>query len=93
MCEGTPVTEHIGEFNHIINQLKAIEYRLDDELLVHCLLLSMTKSWSTIVEIISAHEKLAINYIRDRIINEGVRGRERGVTSGDALNVQREREN
>ncbi|KAI4374097.1 hypothetical protein MLD38_012135 [Melastoma candidum] len=92
MAEGAPVTEHVAEFNHIVNQLKAITYPLDDELLAHCLLISMPDSWSTTVEVISGQEKMTLDFVRDRIINEGIRRNEQGDTTGSALSVERGRE-
>jgi gag-polypeptide of LTR copia-type len=89
MAEGVSTTEHVAEFNYIFNQLKAIAYPLDDELLTHCLLISMPDSWLTTVEVISGQKKVTLDFVRDRIINEGIRRNERGKTSGAALNVER----
>lgn len=57
MTECVSKTEHVDEFSHIVYQLKTIVYPLDDELLTHCLLISMSNSWSTIVVVISGQEK------------------------------------
>lgn len=83
MAEGTSVTEHLSEFNHIVHQ--SMGYPLEDELLAHCLLLSMPDSWSTVIEVICGNEKMTLDHVRDRIMNEEIRRKERGETRGAAL--------
>lgn len=86
------MTKHIAKFNHIVNQLKAIAYPFDDELLAHCLLTSMPASWSTTVEVITGQEKMTLDFVYDRIINKSIRRIERDETSGVALTVERGQE-
>ena len=91
MAEGTSMTEHLGEFNLIVNELKATGGSLDDEMLAHCLLLSMPESWSTIIEVICANSKVTLDLVRERIVNEEIRRRERGEVTGAVLSVERGR--
>ncbi|KAJ4736375.1 Transposon Ty1-NL2 Gag-Pol polyprotein [Rhynchospora pubera] len=91
MAEGTLVTEHLGEFNLIVSELKATGGLLDDELLAHCLLLSMPDSWSTVIDVICGNSKVTLDLVRDRLVNEEIRRRERGDATGAALSVERGR--
>ena len=45
MAEGTPVTQHLNEFNTITNQLFSIEIDFDDEIHALILLASLLNNW------------------------------------------------
>ena len=44
-AEGTPIVQHLNEFNTITNQLSMVEIELDDEVHVLILLASLPNSW------------------------------------------------
>ena len=44
MAEGTPVTQHLNEFNTITNQLSSVEIDFDDEIRALILLASLPNS-------------------------------------------------
>ena len=44
-AEGTPVVQHLNEFNTITNQLSMVEIEFDDEVRVLILLASLPNSW------------------------------------------------
>ena len=44
-AKGTPVVQHLNEFNTITNQLSLVEIEFDDEVCVLILLASLSNSW------------------------------------------------
>ena len=44
-AEGTPVAQHLNEFNTITNQLSLVEIEFDDEVRALILLASLPNSW------------------------------------------------
>ena len=47
-AEGTPVAQHLNEFNTITNQLSLVEIEFDDEVRALILLASLPNSWEAI---------------------------------------------
>ena len=45
MVEGTPVAQHLNEFNTITNQLSSVEIDFDDEIRALIVLASLPNSW------------------------------------------------
>jgi hypothetical protein len=93
MAEGTPVAQHLNEFNTITNQLSSMEINFDDEIRALIVLASLPNSWEAMRMVVSnSAGKSILRYedIRDLILNEEVRRRHRGETlsSGFALNLE-----
>nr|KUM49522.1 hypothetical protein ABT39_MTgene2747 [Picea glauca] len=48
MSEGTPVAQHLNEFNTITNQLSSVEIYFDDEIRALIVLASLPNSWEKV---------------------------------------------
>jgi hypothetical protein len=93
MSEGTPVAQHLNEFNTITNQLSSVEIYFDDEIRALIVLASLPNSWEAMRMAVSnsaGKSKLKYEDIRDLILSEEVRRRDAGETSssGSALNLE-----
>lgn len=93
MAEGTPVAQHLNEFNTIVNQLSSVEIDFDDEIRALIVLASLPNSWEAMRMAVSnsaGKNKLKYEDIRDLILSEEVRRRDAGETSGSgsALNLE-----
>ncbi|XP_059437679.1 retrovirus-related Pol polyprotein from transposon TNT 1-94 isoform X1 [Corylus avellana] len=93
MAEGTPVAQHLNEFNTITNQLSSMEINFDDEIRALIVLASLPNSWEAMRMVVcnsAGKSKLKYEAIRDLILNEEVRRRDTGETlsSGFALNLE-----
>ena len=93
MAKGTPVTQHLNEFNTITNQLSSMEIDFVDEIKALILLVSLPNSWEAIRMAVSnsaEKEKLNFDDTRDLILAEEVRRIDSGEVfgSGSALNVE-----
>ena len=99
MAENASVTQHLNEFNTIINQLSSVEIDFNDEIRALIVLASLPNSWEAIRMAVSnstGKEKLKYNDIRDLILAEKICRRDGGETSesGSALNLEtRDRDN
>ena len=52
-AEGTPVAQHLNEFNTITNQLSLVEIEFDDEVRALILLASLPNNWEAMRTIMS----------------------------------------
>lgn len=80
MAKGTSVLDHITEFNMIMQQLRSVNVRFDDEFEAIVLLCSSPQSWSgtlTRVDCVFGEEKLELKKIRDLLLEEVIFRRER----------------
>ena len=48
MVEGTPMAQHLNEFNTITNQLSSVEIDFDDEIRALIVLASLPNSWEAV---------------------------------------------
>ena len=92
MAEGTPVTQHLNEFNTITNQLSSVEIDFDDKIRALILLASLSNSWEAMRMAVSnsaGKAKLKYDDIRDLVLAEEVRKKysDELLDSGSALNV------
>ena len=81
MVEGTPVAQHLNEFNTITNQLSSVEIDFDDEIYVLIVLTSLPNSWEAMRMVVSnstGKSKLKYDDIRDLILSKEVRRRDAG---------------
>ena len=84
MVEGTPVAQHLDEFNTITNQLSSVEIDFDDEICVLIVLASLPNSWKAMrMVVINSTGKSRLKYddIRDLILSEEVRRRDAGISN------------
>lgn len=88
---GKSVSEHLSDFQDIINKLTTMKIILDDELQALFLLSSLPDSWETLVVTISNSAPdgvLSLDMIKDRMFNEETRRKEMGVDNSHALVVE-----
>ena len=91
MTEGGSVAEHLNAFQVISNQLDFFNFNLGDEMKALMLLSSLPESWTTTVDVIGVKEDLTFEEVRDRILNDDIRRKERSEasgSSGSALNLE-----
>ena len=93
MAEGTPVTQHLNEFNTITNQLSSMEIDFDDEIMALILLASLHNSWEVMrMAVSNSTEKVKLNFdnTKDLILVRKIRRVDSGEVfgSGSALNVE-----
>ena len=82
MAEDISVVEHLNSFQVISNQLDSFKLNLGEETKALMLLSSLPESWATTVDVIGSKEDLTFEEVRDRILNEDIRRRERSEASG-----------
>ena len=92
MAKGTPVTQHLNEFNTITNQLSSVKIDFDDEIRALILLASLPNSWEAMrMAVSNSAGKAELKYddIRDLVLTEEVRRKDSGELLGSrsALNV------
>lgn len=88
---GKSVSEHLSDFQDIINKLTTMKIILDDELQALFLLSSLPDSWETLVVTISNSAPdgvLSLDVIKESMFNEEIRRREMGVDNSQALVVE-----
>uniref|UniRef100_A0A3Q7IYR6 Retrovirus-related Pol polyprotein from transposon TNT 1-94-like beta-barrel domain-containing protein n=1 Tax=Solanum lycopersicum TaxID=4081 RepID=A0A3Q7IYR6_SOLLC len=88
---GKSVSEHLSDFQDIINKLTVMKIVLDDELQALFLLSSLPDSWETLVVSISNSAldgTLSLDVIKESMFNEELRRKEMGVDISQALVVE-----
>ena len=88
---GKSVSEHLSDFQDIINKLTTMKVVLDDELQALFLLSSLPDSWETLVVTISNSAPdgvLSLDVIKESMFNEEIRRKEMGVDNSQALVVE-----
>ena len=81
-AKGTPVAQHLNEFNAITNQLSSMEIEFDSEVRALILLTSLPNSQKAIRMAMSnstGKSKLKYNDIQDLILGEEVRRRDANI--------------
>ncbi|CAN1340873.1 Retrovirus-related Pol polyprotein from transposon TNT 1-94 [Linum perenne] len=91
MKGGKSVSEHLSDFQDIINKLTTMKIVLDDELQTLFLLSSLPDSWETLVVTISTSALdgvLSLDATKENILNEEIKRKEMGVDNSHALVVE-----
>ncbi|KAJ0089976.1 hypothetical protein Patl1_13861 [Pistacia atlantica] len=91
MKEGASVTNHINDFNTIINQLLSVKFDFDEKVCALILMASLPNSWEPMRAAISnstGSTKLKLIDVRDKILVEEVHRRDSGEITSNALNVE-----
>ena len=81
-AEGTPVAQHLNEFNTITNQLSSVEIKFDDDVYALILLTSLPNSREAMrmtVSNFARKNKLKYDDIRDFILSEEVHRRDANI--------------
>ena len=84
MVEGTPVAQHLNEFNTITSQLSSVEIDFDDEIRALIVLASLANSWEAMRMTVSnsaGKSKLKYNDIQDLILSEEVCRKDAGINN------------
>ncbi|KAK8527579.1 hypothetical protein V6N12_054785 [Hibiscus sabdariffa] len=82
--EGTSTTDHVSEFQSVINQLLGMDVKFDDEILGLWLFATLPDSWETFrVSLINPapHGIITLDLAKSGVLNEKVRRRSQGSTS------------
>ncbi|BBH04434.1 hypothetical protein Prudu_015575 [Prunus dulcis] len=82
--DGRSVTEHLSDFQGLINLLTNMKMVLDDELQALVLLSSLPDSWDTLVVSLSNSAPqgvLTLDIVKDSMFNEEARRKEQGVVA------------
>ncbi|BFG34853.1 hypothetical protein CerSpe_211270 [Prunus speciosa] len=82
--DGRSVTEHLSDFQGLINQLTNMQMVLDDELQALVLLNSLPDSWDTLVVSLSNSTPqcvLSLDIVKDSMFDEEARRKEQGVVA------------
>jgi hypothetical protein len=92
MSEGGSVADHLNEFNMVTNQLSSAKVDFDDEVRDLLILCSLPESWNGLVmavsKSVSGLNTLKIDDVVGVILNEEMRWKITGETSGNALNME-----
>jgi len=75
--------EHLNNFKRLINQLKKVELKLDDEIQALLRLSSLSESWETLVVTLNNSalgRRLTRKTITDSLLNKEARRKERGIS-------------
>ena len=82
--DGNNMVKHISSFQGIVNKLVAMKMNIDDEMQASLLLSSLPNSWETLVVIVSNSTPngiLTMESVKDSLLNEQARRKERGESS------------
>ena len=82
------MVDHISSFQGIVNKLVAVKMNIDDEMQTSLLLSSLPDSWETLVVIVSnstPHVILIMESVKDSLLNEDDRNKEKGESSFEVL--------
>ncbi|CAL1407623.1 unnamed protein product [Linum trigynum] len=74
--DGHSASEHLSDFQELVNQLTTMKLALDDEVQALLFLSSLPDSWETLVASLSnsaANGKLTMGFFKDSMLNEEAR--------------------
>ena len=82
--DGNSVTEHLSNFQGLLNELFTMKLELDDEVQALLLLSSLPNTWETLVVSLSnstPNGVITINMVKNIMFNEKARRKELGISS------------
>jgi transposase InsO family protein len=82
--DGHSVTEHLSNFQGLLNDLSTMKLALDDEVQALLLLSSLPDSWETLVVSLSNSAPsgvITMSMVKDSMFNEEARRKEQGISS------------
>ena len=83
--EGADMSEHLSDFQGLINQATTLNLNLDDEVQALLLFSSLPDSWETMVVSVSnsaPNGVLTMAIAKDALLNEELRRKEQGIETG-----------
>lgn len=86
--DGTSITEHMSNFQSLVNQLASVNKILDDEMQALLLLGTLPDSWETLVVSLSNSAPsglMTMEMVQDALLNEEARRKEMGSQHSQAL--------
>ena len=95
--DGNSFTEHLSNFQGLLNELSTMKLKLDDEVQALLLLSSLPNSWKTLVVSLSNSSPngvITVNMVKNNMFNEEARRKELGISSNiEALVTERREKN
>ncbi|GKV38176.1 hypothetical protein SLEP1_g46114 [Rubroshorea leprosula] len=85
--EGKNVSEHLNNFQEILNKLVTVKLAIDDEVRALILLSSLPDSWETLVVTLSNSTRdgeMTLQLVKDSILREESRRKEQGIMSSES---------
>ena len=82
------MVDHTSSFQGIVNKLVAVKMNIDDEMQASLLISSLPDSWETLVVTVSnftPNEILTMESVKDSLLNEEARKKEKSESSARAL--------
>ncbi|KAG9444911.1 hypothetical protein H6P81_016251 [Aristolochia fimbriata] len=72
MSEGTPIADHLNDFNKLWAQIEAVDLKFDDDVKALMFMCSLPESWDTVITSISnaTKEKLKFDEVLSAILNQ-----------------------
>ncbi|KAG9450355.1 hypothetical protein H6P81_010320 [Aristolochia fimbriata] len=72
MSEGTPIADHLNDFNKLWSQIEAVDLKFDDDVNALMFMCSFPESWDTVITSISnaTKEKLKFDEVLSAILNQ-----------------------
>ncbi|KAG9453509.1 hypothetical protein H6P81_006413 [Aristolochia fimbriata] len=95
MSEGTPIADHLNDFNKLWAQIEAVDLKFDDDVKALMFMCSLPESWDTMITSISnaTKEKLKFDEVLSAILNKEMMKRSMvsntSSTSDTALSVDK----
>ncbi|KAG9445072.1 hypothetical protein H6P81_016412 [Aristolochia fimbriata] len=95
MTEGTPIADHLNDFNKLWAQIEAVDLKFDDDVKALMFMCSLPESWDTVITSISnaTKEKLKFDEVLSAILNQEMMKRSMvsntSSTSDTALSVDK----
>lgn len=84
------MAKHLSDYQGVVNQLLNMGMALDDEIQALLLLTSLSDTWETLVVSLSnlaSNGELAMDMVKESLLNEEFRRRERSLSSQNNVNV------
>ncbi|RDX90379.1 hypothetical protein CR513_27759, partial [Mucuna pruriens] len=82
--EGASLSDHLNEFQGIIDQMLGMDIKFEDEILGLLLLNFLPKSWETFkvfITNLAPNDVVSLQMVKDNVLNEEMRRKEQGSSS------------
>src|SRR5436189_6251118 len=87
MAEGTPILQHLNDFNKIVSDLLALEVKMEEEDKALIFLSSLPSSYDHLVTILYGMETLELQDVRVMLVNNKLMKRTDPTQEGSGLVV------
>ena len=88
--DGTRVSDHLNIFQGILNQLVALDVKLDNEIYTLRLIGSLPNSWETLAVSLSNSTldgALTLKMVKESMLNEENKRKQRGLTTQSQMPI------